>query len=124
MSSSGSARSRPRVSALLAARGTSVSYSIRSSISRMDVIREMLHERDRQECPASTPRVEDLHAEALHFFPLRTELQEREIETDALQLIEPLADLFGCSDQPRAQAAIRDRIVLQRNVLLELRAGE
>src|SRR5687768_15476969 len=35
MSSSGSSRSRPRVSLLFAARGTSVSCSIRSSISRM-----------------------------------------------------------------------------------------
>src|SRR5687768_8262409 len=42
MSSSGSARSRPRVAALRAARTWSVSSSIRSSISRMFVMRRML----------------------------------------------------------------------------------
>src|SRR5207253_4157457 len=62
--------------------------------------------------------------EALHFLELRAELQQHEVNTSGFELRQTLGHLFRRANQPGPQAAIRNRIIFQRNALLQLRSGK
>src|SRR5205807_1541723 len=67
---------------------------------------------------------QDRCGKAFHFVQLRAELQEDQVHASGFELAEALGHLFRCSNKPGAQAAIRNRIVFERNALLELRSVE
>src|SRR5262249_38886862 len=65
-----------------------------------------------------------LVGESLHLLVLRAELQEQQVDAGALELLNALGDLFRRAGQTRAQAAIRHRVVLEADALLELRVAD
>src|ERR1700674_1533079 len=67
---------------------------------------------------------DDGFRKAVHLFRLRAELQQHEVNAGGFELGHPLGHLFGRADKPRTQAAIRNRIIFQRNALLQLRSGQ
>src|SRR5580704_10589109 len=62
--------------------------------------------------------------EALHFFQLRAELKQEQIGSGAFELANAVSNLLGGADEPGAQPAVRDGIILEGNALLELRVRE
>src|SRR5260370_42174495 len=66
----------------------------------------------------------DLLGESLHLLRLGRELEESQVRAGALEGVEPLGDFLRSSDEARAKAAVGDRVVLEADALLELRAGE
>src|SRR5262245_59825211 len=65
---------------------------------------------------------DDIAREPLHLLELRTELEQQQLHAGALELGDPRRDLLRRTDQPRAQAAVRDRVVLELHALLQLGA--
>ena len=59
----------------------------------------------------------------LHFFQLRTALQQKEIHTHLFKFGDPILDAGGRSDQTGPQSPVGDGIVFQGNALLHLCAG-
>src|SRR5262249_14406495 len=59
----------------------------------------------------------------LHLFQLRTALKQQQIDARLLKCSHLIEDLWRCAHQPGSQAAIGNRIVLERYPLFELRAG-
>src|SRR5215471_5993238 len=57
-----------------------------------------------------------------HFFQLWTELQQQQIHSRSFKSPNPFCHLFRRANQPRAQPAIRDRVILETHSLLQLRA--
>src|SRR6266545_1350898 len=74
----------------------------------------------------SRPRfvADHLRGEALHLLGLRAELQQQEVDARGRELLDPLAHLLGCADEPGAQPPVGDRVLLQGHAPLELRSGE
>ena len=60
----------------------------------------------------------------LHLLALRAELKKRDLDADLLEREQPLGDLVGHTGQSRAQPSIRYRVILERDLLLQLRAGK
>ena len=69
------------------------------------------------------PSVDHRRSEALHFFELRAELKEDEVDAGLFELVEAFGDLFRGTDEARAQASIRNGVVFEGDTLFELRAG-
>jgi len=46
--------------------------------------------------------------ESLHFFELRAELQQNEIDAGGFELRHALRDLFGCAHEAGTQSAVRN----------------
>src|ERR687888_152122 len=65
---------------------------------------------------------EYLRGESIHLFTLRAALQEQQIDPDPLEVAHAIRDLVGGADKAGAQPAIRDAVVLERDLRLELRA--
>src|SRR6267378_1312441 len=61
---------------------------------------------------------------SLHLFELRAELQQHQVNSSSLKFRKLLRHLFRCSNQPGPQAAIRNRIIFERNALFELRSRQ
>src|SRR6185437_7480853 len=66
----------------------------------------------------------DLGGEALHLLELRTALEEQEPDAGFLELVHALGHLLGSADEAGAKATIRNGVVLERNLLLELRVRD
>src|SRR2546421_519482 len=69
-------------------------------------------------------RADDRLGEALHLFELRAALEQEQPDARGLELGDPLGHAFGRAYQAGAQAAVRDRVVFERDALFELRVGE
>ena len=67
--------------------------------------------------------IDDRFREALHLFQLRAELQQHQVYANLFEFRHTFGNLFGCADQARPQPAIRNRVVFQRNALLQLCAA-
>src|SRR6266571_2646929 len=64
---------------------------------------------------------EHFRGETLHLLALRAALQEQKVDPDLLEAANSLRDLVGGADKTGAQAPIRDAVVLERHLCLELR---
>src|SRR6202521_2893356 len=58
--------------------------------------------------------------ETLHFFKLRAELEQHEVDPGGFELGDALGDLLGRADKSGAQATVRNGVIFQGNALLEL----
>src|SRR5437867_13020229 len=67
---------------------------------------------------------DDLLREPLHLLELRTELQQQQLHSRAPEFDDALRDPVGRPQEPRVEPAIRDRVVLEADALLELPVGE
>src|SRR5438445_1310284 len=65
---------------------------------------------------------EDFLGDPVHLLALRAALDQQEIDADPLELPNALGDLLRCPDKTRPQTAVRDAVVLKRNLGLKLRA--
>src|SRR5919204_6350574 len=62
---------------------------------------------------------EYLRGESIHLFTLRAALQEQQIDPDPLEVAHAIRDLVGGADEAGAQPAVRDAVVLERDLRLE-----
>src|SRR5665647_1187661 len=58
---------------------------------------------------------------ALHLLELRAALQQQQVHTHRLEVAHAFRHLLRRAHEPRAEPAIRDRVVLETDLLLELR---
>src|SRR5262249_42787671 len=61
-----------------------------------------------------------LRREPLHLLELRAELEQQQLHARALELGDAVRDLPRRPDQPGAQSAVRDGVVLELQAVLEL----
>src|SRR2546428_5895886 len=64
---------------------------------------------------------EHFRGETLHLLALRTALQEQKVDPDLLEAADSLRHLVGGADKPGTEAPIRNAVVLERHLCLELR---
>jgi hypothetical protein len=67
------------------------------------------------------PGADHVAAEAGHLLVLRRELKQQQVDPGLLVLPDALGDLRGRADEPGAQAAVGDAVLLERDVRFELR---
>ena len=70
------------------------------------------------------PAGDDLLAEAGHLLALRGELEQHQVDPGVLVGPDPIGELLGRTDQPGAQAAVGDAVLLQGHLRLQLRAAQ
>ena len=58
----------------------------------------------------------------LHLLELRAELQKEQVRAGGFKLRHALGDLFRRADEAGTQAAVRHRVVFERDALLKLRS--
>src|SRR5262245_12069499 len=61
--------------------------------------------------------------ESLHLLELGAHLEQHQLHARSLELRDALGDLTWRTDQTRAEPAVRDRVVLEAEALLELRSA-
>ena len=66
----------------------------------------------------------DLLGKPLHLLELRAALQQQQAHTGCFELTHAIGDLLRCADKACTKPAVGDRVVLQRQMLIELRVGD
>src|SRR5689334_6024801 len=70
--------------------------------------------------PGLHPSADHLVGEAFHLLELRAALQQQQIHAGARELCYTFGDLISRTSEPSAETTVRDRIVLEAHLLLEL----
>src|SRR5712691_4223967 len=64
---------------------------------------------------------EHFRGETLHLLALRAALQKQQIDADLFEAADSLRHLVGGADKTGPEAAVRNAVVLERHLCLELR---